>query len=286
MKLLKSHCTFGGQTQFWEHSSRITHSSMKFSTFVPSGGIKGALIWLSGLTCNEENFITKALAQKYLSALNLMIICPDTSPRGPHLPKYPKGYESWEKNWDFGEGAGFYVNATTLGYRDYFHMYDYIHEEIVSLLIEQFAVSPHKISLMGHSMGGHGALVLGLREPTKFQSLSAFAPICHPIKSPWGQKAFLGYLGENEQSLWSQYDACCLMEEGYRHPYPILLDQGLKDNFYQEGYLLPEDFIRACEKNGQELRVNFRENYDHSYFYIATFIQEHIRFHGDALGLL
>lgn len=246
---------------------------MKFSTFIPTGEVKGALIWLSGLTCTDENFITKAGAQKYLAEKKLMVICPDTSPRGLNLPNEHDAY-------DFGSGAGFYVNATTPGYKDYYRMYDYIAEEIYGILNTQFSVQ-NKISISGHSMGGHGALTIGLKEKNKFRSISAFSPIVNPTQVPWGQKAFQGYFGD-DKDLWLDHDACALVKSGLKHSSPILLDQGTNDDFLCK-QLFPENFQAACGSVGQELKLRMHDGYDHSYYFISTFIKDHIDFHADYL---
>lgn len=272
---LKSHKTFEGLTQFWSHDSVTTQTKMKFSTFIPSGEVKGCLIWLSGLTCNEENFITKAGAQRRLAEKNLMVICPDTSPRGLNLP----GEHEAD---DFGSGAGFYLNATTPGYKDHYRMFDYIGDELVELIQTQFGIKPDQISIFGHSMGGHGALVLGLRHPKKFRSVSAFSPIVNPSAAPWGQKAFRGYLGE-DPSTWSNYDATELVAKGRRHARPLLIDQGTKDPFLGN-QLLTDHFVQACEKAGQPAEVHLREGYDHSYYFISTFVDSHIDFHAAAFA--
>lgn len=264
--------TFEGFTRYFEHDSAITKTKMNFSTFIPKNKIENAIIWLSGLTCTEENFITKAGAQNYLQDSSTMIICPDTSPRGLDLPQEHDSY-------DFGSGAGFYLNATTDGYKDHYRMYDYIKDEVVSILKEHFNVK--KISIMGHSMGGHGALILGLREKGLFQSVSAFSPVVNPSNSPWGVKAFTGYLGgESEDAI--SYDATELIKNGFLRDDEILIDQGLDDEFLKE-QLLTENFINASESSGQKINVVFREGYDHSYFYISSFIGEHIKFHLEAL---
>lgn len=273
MKSLKTHKTFNGVTQFWEHESKVTGTSMKFSTFKPEGEIKGCLIWLSGLTCNEENFITKAGAQKYLAEHQLMVICPDTSPRGLNLPQEHEAY-------DFGSGAGFYVNATTPGYKDHYRMYDYIKDELCDLIKSEFGVT--RISITGHSMGGHGALILGLKETDKFVSVSAFSPIVNPVNCPWGVKAFTGYLGE-DRSQWSKYDACELLKAGSRHPRSILIHQGTEDDFLKQKQLLTPNWQEVANQSGQKTSVVMADGYDHSYYFIATFIEEHIRFHAEAL---
>lgn len=269
MQPLKTHKSFEGVTQFWEHESKETKTKMKFSTFMPKGGApKGALIWLSGLTCTDENFITKAGAQRYLNENNLMVVCPDTSPRGTNLPGEHDAY-------DFGSGAGFYVNATTPGYKDHYRMYNYIVEELYSLVQSKFGVS--RISISGHSMGGHGALIIGLREPTKFKSVSAFSPIVNPVNAPWGQKAFTGYFGENKEE-WKNWDATELIKSGKKHPNKLLIDQGLADEFYEK-QLLTNHLKEAAVSKTQPVEVNLREGYDHSYYFISTFIESHIKFH-------
>ncbi len=273
MKILKSHKNFGGLTQFWEHDSLVTKTKMKFSTFTPAGEIKGAMVWLSGLTCTDENFITKAGAQKYLSDAGMMVLCPDTSPRGLDLPNEHESY-------DFGSGAGFYVNATTPGYKDHYKMYDYVVTEIYSILQTEFKAGEN-IALSGHSMGGHGALVIGLREP-KFKSVSAFAPITNPSRVPWGTKALAGYLGQ-DQSQWSSYDACELVKSGRRHAKSILIDQGSSDEFLEK-QLTPQVFQNVCETAKQPVALRLQEGYDHSYYFMASFIEDHIKFHAKNLG--
>lgn len=273
IKLNKCLKCFDGETRYYEHESKTTQTTMKFSAFMPkSKTVDSAIIWLSGLTCTEDNFITKAGAQAYLQDTSTMIICPDTSPRGLNLPEEHDSY-------DFGSGAGFYVNATTEGYRDHYKMYDYICQEVVAILNENFNIK--KISIMGHSMGGHGALVMGLREKSLFRSVSAFSPIVNPVNCPWGQKAFLGYLGDMNGKA-KKYDATELLKKGLKRDDTILIDQGLSDEFLKE-QLLSENFERQCLSSGQKLKMNYREGYDHSYFFISTFISQHIEFHLKAL---
>jgi S-formylglutathione hydrolase len=271
MTILKSHKSFGGWVHFWEHDSKTTGTKMRFSTFTPGGVVRGALIWLSGLSCTDENFITKASAQSYLANAGLMVICPDTSPRGLNLPGEHDSY-------DFGSGAGFYLNATTDGYKNHYKMYDYVADEIYQILQTEFKMKAN-ISITGHSMGGHGALVIGLKEKGKFKSISAFAPIVNPVMVPWGQKAFQGYLGDKSQ-LWSDNDSCELVKAGFSHPNPILIDQGTSDNFLDE-QLKTENFEVACKPTSQKLVVRRQEGYDHSYYFIATFIKDHIEFHSN-----
>ena len=270
MSPLKSHKTCNGLTQFWEHDSTETKTKMKFSTFTPSKPPVGALFFLSGLTCTEENFVAKAGAQRFLDEARLMVVCPDTSPRGLHLPHEHEAY-------DFGSGAGFYVNATTEGYRDHYRMDAYVTDELHFLIQKQFGISSNKISIFGHSMGGHGALVLGLKNPTKFASISAFSPIVNPTKCAWGKKAFKGYLGEDE-SKWSAFDATELIKNGKRSKEEILIDQGSADEFLEKQLLTP-NFAQACKAAGQTVKINYREGYDHSYYFIQSFIAHHIAFH-------
>jgi len=272
MEKLKFHKTFGGETAFWSHHSETTKTPMKFSTFIPEGEVKGCLIWLSGLTCTDENFITKAGAQKYLNDHNLMVICPDTSPRGINLPQEHDAY-------DFGSGAGFYVDATTEHYKDHYRMYSYIVSELYEIIKNQFKMS--NISISGHSMGGHGALVIGLRNPDKFESISAFSPIVNPMNAPWGEKAFNGYLGSN-QDEWKNFDSCELLKTGKLHASKILIHQGANDEFLEK-QLLTENFSKAASTAGQAHKVELCPGYDHSYYFISTFISEHISHHAEYL---
>lgn len=275
MEILKQHKTFSGQTLFAQHDSDATKTMMKFSAFLPcdKAQVESAIIWLSGLTCTEENFITKAGAQKYLDNSKTMIICPDTSPRGLDIPGADDSY-------DFGTGAGFYVNAVTEDYKQNYNMYDYVVVDIINLLKEEFGVT--KQSLFGHSMGGHGALVMGLREPNLFQSISAFSPIVNPMDCQWGQKAFQGYLGDNKQD-WKQYDACELIKSGFTRKDTLLIDQGLADSFYPE-QLLTKNLENICKDKGQKANIHYRQGYDHSYFFISSFVEEHIHFHRQHLS--
>lgn len=268
--LIKKHKNFGGETRYYKHASTSTNTEMKFSCFTPRLTPKHCIIWLSGLTCTEENFITKAGAQAILADTETMIVCPDTSPRGLTLPGEHDAY-------DFGSGAGFYLNAQTTGYADHYRMYDYV-LELTRLVRAHFGVQ--KISLMGHSMGGHGALVLGLREASEFISVSAFSPIVNPMACAWGQKAFTGYLGSDE-SQWQNYDATRLIKSGMKRADTILIDQGTGDEFLATQLLTPH-LVEACKAAGQKLDVKMREGYDHSYYYISSFIREHIEFHRQA----
>lgn len=269
MELLKSNKCFDGLVKVYEHESSSTKMKMKFSTFIPNENKTpdGCMIWLSGLTCNEDNFIMKAGAQKYFAEKNIMVICPDTSPRGLDLPSEHEG-------WDFGSGAGFYLNATTDGYKDHYNMYDYINTEIYDLLVGQFHIDQSKISICGHSMGGHGALVIGLKNPGKYCKISAFSPIVNPCACPWGQKAFKGYLGE-DSSTYNQWDATNLIKSGSKHSSTILIHQGLGDEFLEKE-LLTDHFQKVCDEKNQSVDIRYCEGYDHSYYFISTFIKDHI----------
>lgn len=273
MKQLKSHKTFEGKTEFWSHESAATKTEMKFSTFIPNGEVKGCLIWLSGLTCTEENFITKAGAQKFLAEKKLMVIAPDTSPRRLNIPGEHDSY-------DFGSGAGFYLNATTPGYADHYKMYDYIVNDLYNVITNEFKVK--NVSIFGHSMGGHGALIIGLKNPDKFKAVSAFSPIVHPSVSPWGIKAFNGYLG-SDKSAWATYDATELLLTGKKHPAKILVHQGLQDEFFAKE-LLTEHLREAAQKAGQDCEINLCEGYDHSYYFISTFMEAHVAHHAKYLN--
>lgn len=269
---IKIHKTFDGKTVFWSHLSSLTKTEMKFSTFIPNGEVKGCLIWLSGLTCTDENFIAKAGAQRYLSEAGLMVICPDTSPRGLNLPGEHEAY-------DFGSGAGFYVDATTDGYKEHYRMYSYIVTELYTLITEFFQVK--NISIMGHSMGGHGAMTIGLRNPSLFKSISAFSPIVNPSVVPWGEKAFLGYLGA-DKNTWKDYDACELIKSGRRHPREILIHQGGADEFL-ETQLKTRHFSELAKVYSQPHSILMCDDYDHSYYFISTFIEKHIGYHARCL---
>jgi len=271
MKVLKSHKCFEGTTRFCEHESKQTRTKMTFSTFTPSTTPRGCLIWLSGLTCTEENFMAKAGAQKFLAEAGLMVICPDTSPRGLNLP-------GEHESWDFGSGAGFYVDALTPGYSEHYRMKSYVADELYELIQREFNFDD-QISIFGHSMGGHGALTIGLSEPTKFKSISAFSPIVNPIECAWGKKAFLGYLGE-DMSNWAKYDACELIRSGHSHNQPLLVDQGTADDFLEK-QLLTANLEAACSKSSQRATIRMQTGYDHSYYFISTFVRDHIQFHAE-----
>lgn len=275
LTLLSATKSFGGWLKRYQHVSRSLNCDMVFAIYLPPQAEKvpvPLLWWLSGLTCTDENFMQKAGAQRMAAELGMAIICPDTSPRGVNLPGEDDSY-------DFGSGAGFYVNATQEPWNKHYRMYDYIAHELPALARAQFPLSG-KEAISGHSMGGHGALVMALRNPGRYVSVSAFAPIVNPGNCPWGQKAFTGYLGDKRE-LWAQYDACQLIANGAA-PQPLLIDQGESDNFLQE-QLKPELLEAVCKQHSYPLTLRRQPGYDHSYFFIATFIEDHLRFHAKYL---
>eukprot|EP00005_Dracoamoeba_jomungandri_P004632 CAMPEP_0174259010 /NCGR_PEP_ID=MMETSP0439-20130205/7895_1 /TAXON_ID=0 /ORGANISM="Stereomyxa ramosa, Strain Chinc5" /LENGTH=282 /DNA_ID=CAMNT_0015342723 /DNA_START=47 /DNA_END=895 /DNA_ORIENTATION=+ len=268
---------FGGQVKQFSHVSETLKCEMVFSVFLPPQAEQsqvGALYWLSGLTCTDQNFITKAGAQRAAAKHGLLLVCPDTSPRGVEI-------EGQDDSWDFGSGAGFYVNATQEKWREHYNMYDYVTKELPTIVNENFSVDPQRISIFGHSMGGHGALTLALKNPGVYKSCSAFAPISNPINCPWGQKAFGGYLGENVED-WKEYDATELVSKYSGPTLPILIDQGTEDGFYKQQQLLPENF-QAAVTDKTPLTLRMQEGYDHSYYFISTFVADHIDFHASHL---
>jgi len=266
---------FGGVQSVYLHKSAATGTKMEFSVFVPDHRediLPPVLYYLSGLTCNWENFTIKAGVQRYAAEHNVIIVAPDTSPRGNGVPN--------DEAYDFGQGAGFYLNATMGPWKEHFQMYEYIVYELPSIIKANFKSDPSRVGIFGHSMGGHGALTIALKNPEIFKSVSAFSPIVAPSKVPWGEKAFTGYLGTNEE-LWKEYDACALIQSnGWQHD--ILVDQGLADQFLAE-QLKPELFEEACATAGVPLTLRRHEGYDHSYYFIATFIGEHIKWHVERL---
>lgn len=271
---------FDGVQGVYSHASSETGCTMRFGVFMPPQATAGAtlvpvLYWLSGLTCTEENFIVKAGAQRIAAELGIAIVTPDTSPRGLDLPGEADSY-------DFGSGAGFYVDATEAPWSQNYRMYSYVAEELPWLIAANFAVDPARAGIFGHSMGGHGALTVALKNPKVYKSVSAFAPISSPMRCPWGEKALSGYLGA-DRDAWRKYDATALIaERGWKGP-PLLIDQGGKDQFL-ETQLKPELLREACERAGVALDLRLREGYDHSYFFIASFIEDHLRFHARNLA--
>jgi len=265
---------FGGRQATYKHQSEYCKTEMRFAIFLPKQAKteKVPVLWyLSGLTCTEENATVKAGAQRYAAEHGIALVMPDTSPRETFI----KGEDD---DYDFGSGAGFYVDATQTPWAKNYQMYSYIVDELQSLVINKFSIDPNRQGITGHSMGGHGALTLGLKHPDVYQSISAFSPICAPTQCAWGQKAFNGYLGPNEDT-WQEYDATALILSGKKSG-EILIDQGSADDFLED-QLNPELFAVACEATKQPLNLRLQQGYDHSYFFIATFIEEHIKFHVD-----
>ena len=275
---LGEYACFGGTVSFHEHHSSACDSTMRFAVYTPPQAADGpvpVLYYLAGLTCTEETFMIKGGAQRLAAEHGLMLVSPDTSPRDANVP-------GEDEDWDFGTGAGFYVDATIEPWSGHYRMYSYVTGELPSLVAENFPARPDASGVFGHSMGGHGALVCALKNPDLYASVSAFAPISAPTRVPWGEKAFAGYLGEDREA-WRDHDASELVRE---HPFPdgreILVDQGLSDQFLEE-QLLPEALEEACAEAGQPLTLNRREGYDHSYYAISTFMEDHIRHHARAL---
>ena len=268
--------TFGGQQGVYKHASALLGCDMTFSVYLPPAAEQGpvpVLWWLSGLTCTQENFTTKAGAQRYAAEAGIAIICPDTSPRDSDHPGEHDAY-------DFGSGAGFYLDATAAPWSQNYLMYSYITNELPDCVFGAFRLDPNRQSISGHSMGGHGALTIGIKNRDRYRSVSAFSPIVAPMQVPWGQKALAGYLGQNPDA-WHAYDACALVSDrGYDRP--LLIEQGLADNFLAE-QLRPELFEAACAGANVPLTVNRREGYDHSYYFIASFIGDHISWHAKRL---
>lgn len=277
LSLTKDSRSFGGSTQFYQHSSQCCQAPMRFSVYLPPQAAQHPvpiLYWLSGLTCSEENFISKAGAQRLAAEYGVLLVAPDTSPRN-------LGLAGEDDRWDFGSGASFYVDATESPWAKHYQMYSYVSEELPALIEANFPVDATRQSIFGHSMGGHGALVCALRNPSRYQSVSAFAPIAAPRSCPWGERAFRGYLGDNRET-WSAYDASELVKtSAWRRP--ILIDQGEADSFLAEGQLLPERFEAACQQAGVDLRLRLQPGYDHSYYFIASFMEDHVRHHAEAL---
>ncbi len=272
----------GGWLQYHTHESGVCSCTMRFSIYLPPqveadpNQYFPALYWLSGLTCTDENFMMKAGAQRYAAEHGIILVAPDTSPRGEAVPGAPDGA------WDFGLGAGFYVNATQDPWARHYRMYDYIAEELPQLVEAGFPVDPQRKSIFGHSMGGHGALTIALKNTGKYRSVSAFSPICAPTECPWGKKAFQNYLGPDTER-WKEYDACYLVRTNHSgEQLPLLVDQGEADGFYQE-QLQPEKLKAACEETRHPLTLRIQPGYDHSYYFIASFIGEHIAYHAGPL---
>lgn len=270
----KTQCFDGAQCQY-THRSDALDCEMRFSVFLPSQAEKDqrfpVLYWLSGLTCTDDNFSQKAGAQRMAAELGIVLVIPDTSPRGDDVAD--------DESYDLGKGAGFYVNATQMPWNPHYRMYDYIVDELPKLIEANFPVGERR-AICGHSMGGHGALTIALKNPGRFTSVSAFSPICNPIACPWGQKAFAAYLGE-DRSSWGEYDATVLLSRATEH-LPMLISQGEDDQFLEQ-QLKPNALEAAAEAAGYPVKIEHHAGYDHSYYFIASFIEQHLRFHADYL---
>lgn len=275
MELISQIYSFGGWLKRYQHSSACLQCDMTFAIYLPPQAATQSvpvLYWLSGLTCTDENVMQKSGIQRVAAELGIAIVCPDTSPRGTHLPNEHDAY-------DLGSGAGFYVNATQAPWASHYHMYDYVVDELPALITQQFPVTD-RCSISGHSMGGHGALTIALKNPQRYVSVSAFAPICHPTQCAWGKKIFSHYLGDDPQA-WQSYDAVALIAEATQKM-PLFIDQGSADEFLDE-QLMPQALQAICHKMDYPLTLRMQENYDHSYFFIASFIEDHLRYHAQYL---
>ena len=272
-KVAENRCFGGRQLQYTHHADSVC-CEMRFSVFLPPQAETGTVpvvYWLSGLTCTDENFVQKAGAQRYAAELGIAIVAPDTSPRGEGVP------DDAEAAYDFGLGAGFYVDATQSPWDKHYRMYDYIVNELPALVEKEFPVDPQRCAISGHSMGGHGALTIALKNPERFKSVSAFSPIVSPMNCPWGEKALSLYIGD-EKSSWENYDTCALIKRDGQARLPMLIDQGEADNFLKE-QLKPELLQDAAASVDYPVTLRMQPGYDHSYFFIASFIEDHLRFH-------
>jgi S-formylglutathione hydrolase len=277
MRLVASNKMFSGWQNQYEHESDCLSCTMQFSVYLPPAAENQdvpVLYWLSGLTCTDQNFVTKAGAQRVAAELGMAIVCPDTSPRGEGVPDDPEG------GWDFGLGAGFYLNATQAPYQTNYQMYDYIVSELFELVGSELPINNKLASISGHSMGGHGALTIALKNDQQYHSVSAFAPIAAPTQCGWGEKAFTNYLGSNRDA-WQQYDASLLLKHAEKK-LPMLIDQGLEDDFLTE-QLKPLIFLEFADLASYPMEYREQAGYDHSFFFIASFIEDHLRFHSRVL---
>ncbi|MEZ9236298.1 S-formylglutathione hydrolase [Shewanella sp. 10N.286.52.A9] len=273
---VSSNKVFGGWLKQYNHHSDTVNCQMRFAIYLPPQAATQkvpVLYWLSGLTCTDENVMQKSGIQRIAAELGIAIVAPDTSPRGENIADDSEGA------YDFGLGAGFYVNATQAPFNTHYQMYDYVVNELPELIEQHFPVSQQR-SISGHSMGGHGAISIGLKNPQRYQSISAFSPICNPINCPWGQKAFTGYLGTDKQD-WLEYDSTELMKLT-QAAIPMLVDQGSDDNFLAE-QLKPQVLVDAAKEQEYPLTLRMQEGYDHSYYFISSFIEDHLRFHAKYL---
>ena len=274
LTLNAQHRCCGGSIRYYQHFSPVCNAPMRFSLFLPPQAETRpvpVLYFLSGLTCTEENFTVKSGVQKEAAELGIAVVAPDTSPRNTGIP-------GEETDYDLGTGAGFYVDATESPWQAHYQMYSYVVQELPQLVETEFPIIPEKRGIFGHSMGGHGALICALRNPQRYLSVSAFAPIAAPKQCPWGKKAFQNYLGDAE-TQWNDYDATELVQQKTWLDKPILIDQGTDDQFLYQQQLLPDHFATACKSVGQPLNLHYREGYDHSYFFIMSFIREHLEHH-------
>lgn len=277
LNLKSEYRCFDGTVAYYSHYADSCNCEMNFAVYIPpQAQVKPVpiLYYLSGLTCTEENFIVKAGAQRYAAELGIMLVVPDTSPRNTGIP-------GEDDTWDLGSGAGFYLDAVTHPWAKHYQMYSYVTQELPQAIAANFSVASEKQSIFGHSMGGHGALICALKNPQKYLSVSAFAPIAAPMHCPWGNKVFTAYLGKDKQK-WVEYDATELVRQTQLNS-EILIDQGTVDTFYEQQQLLPENFAAACQKVGQNLNLRWQTGYDHSYFTISSFIKDHIQHHAGYL---
>ncbi len=276
MNRVERHASFGGRQEVWKHTSTTLGCDMKFGIYLPPAAVDGqrcpVLYWLSGLTCDEQNFITKANAQEHAARHGFIVVAPDTSPRGPGVPN--------DEGYDLGQGAGFYLNATQTPWAQHYRMQDYVAQELPALIEQNFPATDAR-GIFGHSMGGHGALVTALRHPGRYRSVSAFAPVVAPSQVPWGQKAFTAYLGE-DGATWKAWDAVELIAAASER-LPLLVDQGESDEFLRK-QLRPELLEAACAAAGHPLTLRRHAGYDHSYYIIASFMADHFAHHARGLG--
>ena len=278
METVSTNKSHHGVQGVYKHTSSVTGTEMTFSVFVPNHaeGAKLPVVWyLSGLTCTHANVTEKGEFRAACAELGLIFVAPDTSPRGEGVPDDPEGA------YDFGLGAGFYVNATQAPFDQHYKMRDYIEKELPELIASKFPADMSRQGIMGHSMGGHGALTIGLRNPDRFKAVSAFSPIVSPLNCPWGEKALSGYIG-SDKSTWREYDACALLEDGARLP-DLLVDQGTADNFLEKE-LKTHLLVEACSAAGQKAEIRMQDGYDHSYYFISTFMDQHLVWHAERLG--
>jgi S-formylglutathione hydrolase len=277
MNILSQNTAFGGMQGVFSHQSEVTGTEMTFAVFVPSQAIaaKRPVLWyLSGLTCTHANVMEKGEYRRMAAELGLIIVCPDTSPRGNDVPDELA-------NWKMGKGAGMYLNATEKPWAEHYQMYSYLTEELPALIAEQFRADMTRQGIFGHSMGGHGAMTIALKNPDRFKSCSAFAPIVNPLTADWTQDAYEKYLGA-DRAKWREYDACALVEDGARFP-EFLIDQGKADSFLETG-LAPWKFEEAVKGTEIGLTLRMHERYDHSYYFISTFMEDHLKWHAERLG--